>query len=717
MSALARLAHRRPWPVLLAILALTALGVAASGVVSSRLSNQLSDYDNPASASAQARAEVQRATGIDLEEGYTLLVRLDVPVTLSSPAPTVVSETVALLHQRPEVVSTIDAWSAGLPELISRDGRSAIVGASLRPVDEVTAVHALQTGIDANPLLRGHVLLGGPTALSAQGNDQSLNDLTFSETIALPILAVLLLIIFGSVVAASLPLLGAAVSIGLTTLGLLVAASLTHVSVYALNLVYALGIGLSIDFSLLIVSRYREELSRSGPGLPALARTLSTAGRTVLFSAATVTAALGTLLLFPIPAISSMGLAGMMVTVAAAVAAVLAMPALLSLLGTRVEALRVRPRPRPASTESGFWARLAHGVMRRPLIVAAVGAAALLTAGSPGLGVQFTGYSTTQLPLSLPAAQVDAALSSSFTDVTASPLVLVIDAGPSSSAAVASYAASVARVSGVAGVAPPVLIAAHTWEIDATLSGDPSSAPAMATLTRVEAIPTTLNPRATGSTADFVDFQSSLARHLPEAALLLALTTLVVLFVMTGSALLPVMALVMNAFTLVATLGLVVLVFQDGFLRSLLGFRAQGAIDELAPVLTAALAFGLSTDYGVFLLSRIREAHLAGLPTRGAVALGLQRVGRVVTSAAALFCIAVGALVLSQTVSLKEIGLGGAVAVLIDATVVRALLVPALMALLGRWSWWAPRPLAGLHRRLGLHRLEPRAAVDEPATA
>ena len=202
-----------------------------------------------------------------------------------------------------------------------------------------------------------------------------------------------------------------------------------------------------------------------------------------------------------------------------------------------------------------------------------------------------------------------------------------------------------------------------------------------------------------------MDFRTSLGSHLPAAAVLLAVTTLLILFVMTGSLVLPVLALLMNLLTLGATLGLLVVVFQKGFLSGVLGFSPDG-IDLMTPVLAGALAFGLSTDYGVFLLSRIREGYRNGLSTREAVALGLQRVGRVVTSAAILFCVAVGALVLCQTVVLKEIGLAAALAVLIDSSVVRALLVPSLMAMLGPWNWWAPHPLATVHRRLGLRRLE-----------
>lgn len=716
MTRLGRILSRHPWRPVVAAVLLTVLGFALSGVVSDRLSNSISGYQDPASASARAAAEVQRQTGVNIQEGYTLLVSLPQTATLSEAVPARVTAAVQLLRSRPEVVQVTDAWSSHLPSLISDSGRSAVVDASVRAVDEKNAVNSLQAGIDRNPLLRGHVLVGGSTALNVQGSAQASRDLAFAETIAVPILLLLLLLIFRGVVAALLPLVGALVSIGVTTLLLLAAASATHVSVYALNLVYALGIGLSIDFNLLTVSRYREELDRRGPGIEAVERTVATAGRTVLFSAATVTAALGALLLLPIPSISSMGLAGMLVTVCAAANAVLVLPAVLALLGRRVDALPLlRRRPRqPHDQTRGFWVRLSRLVMHQPAVVAVVTAAALLAAGSLSLGVTFAGYSTSELPSSLAAVRVANQLSQDFRGLSASPLQMVIGAGSSAAPEVAAYAAALARVPGVEAVAPPVQVSAGLWEVDASLRGQPLSAEARSTLDRVRAIPTPLSALATGYTAFFADEEASLAAHLPAAAVALAITTLVILFLMTGSVVLPVKALVMNALTLAATLGLLVLVFQDGVASGILGFTPPGGIDIETPVLVGSLAFGLSTDYGVFLLSRIREEYLSGLPTREAVALGLQRVGRVVTAAAALLCIAVGALALSSTVVLKEIGLGAALAVIIDASIVRALLVPSVMALLGRWNWYAPRWLAALHRWL---RIDGAEGEREPAAA
>lgn len=715
MSRLARILSRHPWRTVATAALLTVLGFALSGAVSSRLTNSVSDYATASSPSSLGRAEVLRATGVDINQSYTLLVSLAAPATLTQPPPAVVAAAVQLLHSRPEVVQVTDAWSARLPQLIAENGRTAVVEAGLRSVNESSAVDSLQASIDSNPQLRGRVLLGGSTPLDVQATTQSTRDLAFAETIAVPILLVLLLVIFRGVVAAVLPLIGALVSIGLTTVLLLVAASLTHVSIYALNLVYALGIGLSIDFNLLIVSRFREESDRQEPGTRALERTLSTAGRTVLFSAATVTAALGALTIFPLPAISSMGLAGMLVTLCSAANAVLVLPAVLALLGSRVDALAIRRRRSAARPPArGFWVQLSRLVMRGPAGVAILTAAALLAVGSLALGVSFTSYSSQELPHSLAAVQVAQRLQSDFRGLSANPVALVVSAsGAGAASEVASYATAVAGVPGIQSVAPPAMLTHGLWEMDATIGGSPLSSAAVATLDRLKALPTPLSVEPTGYTSFFVDEESSLTSALPWAVLALAITTLVILFVMTGSVVLPLKALLMNALTLGATLGILVLVFQHGFLSGLLGFSTPGGIDLETPVLVGALAFGLSTDYGVFLLSRIREEHLGGLPTREAVAVGLQRVGRVVTAAAILFCIAVGALALSTTVVLKEIGLGAAVAVLIDASVVRALLVPSIMALLGRWNWWAPRWLVGFHRRLGLDGLAER----EVATA
>jgi RND superfamily putative drug exporter len=414
-----------------------------------------------------------------------------------------------------------------------------------------------------------------------------------------------------------------------------------------------------------------------------------------------------------------MGLAGMMVTISSAIAAVVVLPAVLALLGPRVDALSLLRRggaDAQAAADSGWWSRLARAVMRRPAAIALVVTLVLLAAGTPALGVQFTGYSTKGLPAGLAAVQVDNTLSSDFASVSAAPLQLIVTADSAAAVEVDSYAASVARVPGVVGVQKPAVLGPDLWEVDATLSGASAvSTASQDAANAVGRIPAPFPVRATGYTASFIDFQSSVVAHLPWAVLLLAATTLVILFVMTASVVLPVKALVMNMLTLTATLGLMVLAFQNGALSGLLGFQPQGAINLMTPLLAGALAFGLSTDYGVFLLSRIREGYRSGLPTREAVALGLQRVGRVVTSAAILFCIAVGALVLAKTVILKEIGLAAALAVLIDSSVVRALLVPSLMAILGRWNWWAPRPLAALHRRLGLYRLEAGEVHTESA--
>jgi RND superfamily putative drug exporter len=388
----------------------------------------------------------------------------------------------------------------------------------------------------------------------------------------------------------------------------------------------------------------------------------------------------------------------------------------LALLGRRVDMLPVwRRRPStPGATERGFWSALAGWVMRWRMAVAPLAAAALLAVAIPALTVHFTGYSTQELPSGLQAAQLARAITATYDGVSDAPLQMVVSGGTTAAAQVQAYGAAVSRVPGVRSVAPPSRISAGLWEVDATLDSAPISPAAVSTLDRVREIPTSLEVRGFGYTASFADEESTLGAHLPDAALLLAITTLVILFLMTGSVVLPVKALLMNTLTLGATLGLLVLVFQDGFLSGLLGFTSDGGVNIETPVLVGALAFGLSTDYGVFLLSRIREGYLSGLRTRDAISLGLQRVGRVVTSAAVLFCIAVGALVLSSTLVLKEIGLGAALAVLIDVSVVRALLVPSLMSILGRWNWWAPSWLVGFHRRLGLDRTE---VEGEAATA
>jgi len=450
-----------------------------------------------------------------------------------------------------------------------------------------------------------------------------------------------------------------------STLALLrLANTVEPISVFALNLVTGAGLGLAIDYTLLLVTRYREELAHGGAGDEALRRTVETAGRTVAFSAITIAAAFASLLVFPLAFLRSMAIGGMIVAPLAGLVALVVVPACFALLGPRLSI--------GMKEGEGGWYRFAHAVMRRPLAIAAGAAAVLVALGLPFLGVRFTGVDAKVLPKSASARQVQERLG-----VTQAEHVV----GPRAAAAV------VARMPGVARVTTPRRLGEALWTFDVTPAAPSMSDGAKDVVRRIRAMP---GVSVAGSTAWYLDTSRSLLDHLPFALAILGLSVAVLLYFVTRSVVLPLKAILMNALSLCAAFGVLVWIFQDGRLEGPLRYTSQGALELTQPVLLFAIAFGLATDYGVFLLARIREAHEDGLENREAVALGLERTGRVVTAAALLFCVAVGSFATSEVLLVKEVGIGIAAAVAVDATLVRALLVPSLMALLGDWNWWRP---------------------------
>ena len=559
------------------------------------------------------------------------------------------------------------------------------------------------------------VTVGGGELAGEQVGEQVSEDIARAELLAFPILFLLSLFVFRSFVAALLPLAVGGATIMLSFLVMrVVNGAIEPMSIFALNLITGLGLGLAIDYSLFMVSRFREELERGLDTAAALRATMATAGRTVLFSAVTVAAALAALLVFPLRFLYSMGVGGVICALAAALVSLTLLPAILAALGPRVNALSPKrwqaALHREASGErSGFWYRLSHTIMRRPVPVA-VGASALLIAmGLPFLGIKFTGVDAGVLPRDQSARVVNDALQTEFPPNRTSPVYIAARGGSGDEEAIRRYAARLGELPGVVGE-PTVQPADGLYRIDLVAPGPPLGEQAQDLVEDVRAVTAPVPVRVGGETAGFLDQQKALAGSLPLALAILATTTLVILFLMTGSVVLPIKALVMNLLTLTAAFGLLVLIFQDGNLEGPLGFTSQGALEASQPVLLFAVAFGLSTDYGVFLLTRIKEAHDAGAPNEEAVALGLERTGRIVTFAALLFVIAIGAFATSQIIFIKQLGVGTALAVLIDATIVRALLVPSLMRLLGDWNWWAPRPLARLHKRIGLSESGPATA-------
>ena len=450
---------------------------------------------------------------------------------------------------------------------------------------------------------------------------------------------------------------------------------------FALNLTTGLGLGLAIDYSLFIVSRYREEATRDGFGLDALRRTLRTAGRTVLFSSVTVAVSVAALAIFPQRFLYSMGIAGAIVALLAATLALTVLPALLAVLGPRVNALSPQRLRRAAERDarparSGAWYRLAQLVTRRPAQVAVTSAALLIALGIP----YFTQIgSSPRTRGCCPRAQAPTwsrtALDAQFPPNRTTPLEVFVGTSASSSA-VRLLSERIARLPDVSAVRPAQPASRGTSLLQVAPVQGPLTGSTEQLVRDVRAIHTPYYLGVAGETASYLDLEHSLGAHLPEALAIVIAATLIVLFLMTGSVVLPLKAIVMNALNLSAVFGLLVLIFQHGNLQGLLGYHSVGALDATQPILLFAIGFGLATDYGVFLLARIKEAHDAGAPNSEAVALGLERTGRIVTSAALLFAVAVGAFATSQIVFIKELGIGTALAVLLDASIVRALLVP-----------------------------------------
>jgi RND superfamily putative drug exporter len=710
LDALARFVYRRRRFVAIG----GALFFILAGAIGGSVADHLDPYgaDDPATESVQAE-ELLQARGFR-ETGVIVLVK-DAPV--ADPGTRARVEGIEReVRAREDVAQVTGYYDTGSRDFVSSDGTHTYFAVALRPTDDKArhdAAASIADDLEGEP----GVEVGGGSLAEEQVNKQTESDLRRAEMLAFPLLFVLSLLFFRSLVAALLPLLIGGLAIVGTFLVLRIASEFGSISIFALNLTTGLGLGLAIDYSLFIVSRYREELARRGVDSTgaggrterweALRATMRTAGRTVMFSSITVAAALASLIVFPQRFLYSMGIGGSLVALLAAAVALIILPAVLSILGPRVNALAPRFLQRRAerdakATESGFWYRLSRFVMRRPVPIAGLSAAFLIALGIPFFSIKFTSVDARVLPESASARQVDDVIRSDFPPFRETPIRLAIEGGGGK--AVEAVISEARDDPGIAAVGRPRRLSGGVTVVDAVAKRGFSSEQSKSTVKRLRDLPEPNGATVlvTGASAHFVDFQSSLDEHLPRALAIIIIATLVVLFLFTGSVVLPVKALIMNILNLSAVFGILVLLFQDGNLEGLLDYTGQGALEQTMPILLFAVAFGLSTDYAVFLLSRIKEARDHGASDSESVAIGLERTGRIVTAAALLFSIAIGAFATSQIIFLKENGIGTALAVLIDATIIRALLVPSLMELLGKWNWWAPRPLRRLYARIGL---------------
>jgi len=690
-----------------------------AGAVGGSVADRLDPYgaDDPATETVQAKERLQDA---GLRPPAVVAVVEDAPVAEASTRVRV-EALERSVRGRGDVESVSGYYDTGSPSFVSRDGSSTYFVVALKPTEDKAwqeAGASVAEQLSAQP----GVVVGGAAVAQEQVNKQVEEDLKTAELLAFPLLFLLSLLFFRSLVASVLPLMIGGLAIVGTFLILRLASEFGSISIFALNLTTALGLGLAIDYSLFIVSRYREEIAKDGPGLAAMRRVLATSGRTVFFSSLTVAAALASLLVFPQRFLYSMGLGGALVALFAALISLTVLPAVLTMLGTRINAgsprfLQRRAEADAQPDESGFWYRLSRFVMRRPLPVATLSALLLIVMGLPFLGIKFNTVDPTVLPESASAHQAYEKVSSEFPPYRETPIWVDVEGGGPQAAAV--VATRVDRVPGVAEVLPPQRLRDGVTAIQAVSANPFVSDASQETVKQIRELRTPPGTTALvgGATADFIDFQSSLGEHLPIALAIVIVATLVILFLMTGSVILPIKSLIMNFLNLSAVFGLLVLIFQDGRLEGFLDYSSPGAIEQTMPILLFAVAFGLSTDYAVFLLSRIKEARDHGASESESVAIGLERTGRIVTAAALLFAVAMGAFATSQIIFIKENGVGTALAVLIDASIIRALLVPSLMELLGKWNWWAPAPLRRLHERFGIGEHAPPAPGAEPERA
>jgi uncharacterized membrane protein YdfJ with MMPL/SSD domain len=712
-NALARLADRRPRRVGLLAIVFFLLAGALGGSVAERLDPY--GADDPATETVQSREQLQDA---GLRIAGAIVVIDDAPV--AKPATRARVESIAAeLRRRGDVKSVTGFYETRSRDFVSRDGQATYLAVALKPIDDKEWQEA-GAAIAEQLSDRPGVTVGGAAVAQEQVNKQVEEDLRMAEMLAFPLLFLLSFLFFRSGVAALLPVMIGVLAIVGTFLILRVASEFGSISIFALNLTTGLGLGLAIDYSLFVVSRYREEIAKDGPGLAAMRRVMATAGRTVFFSSLTVAAALASLLVFPQRFLYSMGLGGSLVVLLAALISLTVLPAVLTLLGTRVNSLAPRFLQRRAEADArpdnqGFWYRLSRFVMRRPVPIATLSALLLIVMGLPFLSIKFNTVDPTVLPEEASARQAYDTVSTEFPPYRETPIWVSVKGADRQEATL--LAAKVRRTDGVAAVAPPQPLAGGVTAIQAVSERPFVSEASQSTVERIREIaaPPGTTVLVGGATADFIDFQGSLARHLPIAFAIIVVATLVILFLMTGSVVLPIKSLIMNVLNLSAVFGLLVLIFQDGRFEGLLDYTSPGAIEQTMPILLFAVAFGLSTDYAVFLLSRIKEARDNGASDSECVAIGLERTGRIVTAAALLFAVAIGAFATSQIIFIKENGVGTALAVLIDASIIRALLVPSLMELLGKWNWWAPAPLRRLHERFGIS--ETRVpAPDLPST-
>jgi RND superfamily putative drug exporter len=707
-----RTMSRFRWLVLVLAAGFTALAVTWGTGVFGSLSE--GGFEQPGSESERASERIEAEVGrqdLDLVALYS-----SDDLTVADPRfRDAVRDAADRVRQHSAVTDVISFYDTDSPALVSQGRHATYLAIRLIDDPDTETVREVRDLTDAEGL---RTQVGGPRAVFLDVNEQVAADVTRAEMISMPILLVLLVLVFGSLVAASTPLLvgGLAIVGAFTVVRALTL--VTDVSVFSINLITLLGLGLAIDYALFVVSRFREELDRSDTVADAVSRTMATAGRTIAVSGVTVGLALSGLLIFPQMFLRSMGLGGVAAVAVAMIASLTVLPALLAILGHRIDALRLPWRRRTVPTvtgtlaDRGFWARIAASVMRRPVLYLLGSTTVLVLLAVPFLRVEFGGADERVLPQAAESRVVSERLSDEFPG-GGDPIQVLVSGATATDAA--RFARDITTIDGVRDAVPSANRGDSTV-ITVTYHDTAMSERARDIVGEIRDLsaPGGAEVLVAGPTASLVDLLDGLAERLPWMGLLVAVVTFVLLFLAFGSLVLPVKAILVNLLSIGASFGAVVWVFQEGNLSGPLGFTATGFLEATQPILMLALLFGLSMDYEVFLLSRIREQWDNLGDNTAAVASGMQRTGGIITAAALLLAVVVAAFATSGISLMKMVGLGMLVAVVLDATLVRLMLVPATMRLVGRYNWWAPRFLRGLYRRYGIRESEP---APEPVGA
>ncbi len=599
------------------------------------------------------------------------------------------------LKLEPGVDSTLSFWSSGgAPSLKSSDGKSGflfIYSKSIEWDDIQDLGKRIQEKYEGNyENLR--VYASGTGVFAHAINTKIADDLKLSEAISIPLTFILLVFVFGSLVASAMPLLVGVSAILGSLLVMYLLTLFTGVSVFALNLITGLGLGLGIDYSLLMVNRFREELHAGKSVDDAVRKTVSTAGKTVFYSGLTIVITLASLMLFPLMFLKSFGYAGVTVVIMAVLGSLVALPALLAILGKRINKALIR-KGAITPKEDGRWAQTARFVMKRPSAVVVLSLLLLTIFAAPIKDIVFTQVDSRVLPASNPAAAASKIISERFPGQEGNPIEIVVPDGAQRLSEINSFTAEIAKVDGVVRIGQSQVFG-NDVRVTAIHSMGPRTPDAERLIKEIRDLPAPNGTLIGGVAADYADTQGGIARTIPWTLLWIVIGVLVLLFVFTGSIILPIKAVILNILSLAATLGAITWIFVDGNLKWLVGdFTVTNAVDTGSIILVAVVAFGLSMDYELFLLSRIKEEHDAGKSNIESVAIGLQRSARIITAAAGLLAIVFASFVLSGVTSIKMLGFGVAFAIILDATLVRALLVPALMRLFGERNWWAPKSM------------------------